>query len=287
MTPFANPRASARTALFVPGAVAALVASLAATPTRSVAQTDYYNTDTGRPVQIEDALALERYGLEFQAAPFRVERRRGGFYTWGVEPELAYGILPRTQLEVGLPVAFVDAGLDGRTSGLAGVDVSVLHNLNTETAIPALAISASVLAPAGGLGPERAYPSLKGIATKTFSWARFHANAQYTFGDRIGEDARGAGAAELSQWLAGVAVDRTFPLRSVLLTGEVYAQQPLREDEDVVYTVGTGLRYQVDPRWALDAGVGRRLTGDEQGWSFTFGTAYAFGLRGLFPVSRR
>jgi hypothetical protein len=38
-------------------------------------------------------------------APVRVERLKGGVYNWAVEPELAYGILPRTHIEVELPLA--------------------------------------------------------------------------------------------------------------------------------------------------------------------------------------
>ena len=277
-------------------AFAAALAAALATAAPLGAQTDYYNTDLGRPLQIEDYLALERYGLELQAAPLRVERARGGVYNWGVEPELAYGILPRTQLEVGLPVAYVDAGpVAGRTSGLAGIDVSVLHQLNAETAIPGLAVVAEALLPAGGLGPDRAYASAKAIATRTLSWARFHANAQYTFGARLPADSEapgggapgsaqlGAGAVELSRWTAGLAADRTFPLQSLLVAGELYAREPLRAGEDVELASTVGVRYQQSPRWALDGGVGRRLTGGDQGWYATFGTAYAFGLPFLIP----
>ena len=264
---------------------AALLAVLGAAGP-AAAQTDYYNTDAGRPVQIEDAYALEYRGLELQAAPVRLERSRGGVYNFGVEPELAAGLFPRTQVAVGLPLAYVDAGVGRRAAGLAGVDVSVLHNLNAETTIPALAVAADVLLPAGGLGPARAYPSLKGIATKTFRFARFHVNGQYTFGrrlpagDDVGVGAVGAGAQvqEVSRWLAGAAVDRTFPLRSLLVTGEGYARQPLRRGEPVEYTAAAGSRVQVTPRVALDGGVGRRLTGADQGWFVTFGSAYAFGL---------
>ena len=280
-------RAHALAAIMAP-----LALGLSAAPVHG--QTDYYNTDTGRPVQIEDALALERYGLELQAAPLRVERARGGVYEWGVEPELAYGVLPRTQIEVGVPLAFVDAGAAGRTSGLAGVDVALLHGLNAETAIPALAVGGSVLVPAGGLGPDRAYASVKAIATRTLSWARFHVNAQYTFGQRPGDrpddghsHSLGAGAAELSRWLAGVAADRTFPLRSLLATGEVYAREPLHTGEPVEWNAGAGLRLQVSPRWALDGGGGRRLTGDHRGWYATAGAAYAFGVPGLIRLGRR
>ena len=257
----------------------------------AAAQTDYYNTDAGRPITIEDAYPVERRAVEFQVAPLRLERARGGAYTWGVEPEVAVGILPRTQLEVGLPLAYVDAGAGRRTSGLAGVELSVLHNLNVETALPALAVVGDVLVPAGGLGPARAFPSVKGIATKTFTWARFHVNGQYTFGERPNAVAAGApagadvgpGAAELSRWQAGVAVDRPFPLRSLLVTGEAYARRPLRLGEVVEWNAGTGFRYQVSPRVAADAGAGYRLTGDDRGWYATVGAAVVVGL----PWGRR
>lgn len=247
------------------------------------AQTDYYNTDAGRPLQIEDAYPVERRAFEIQAAPLRLERARAGVYRWGIEPELAFGILPRTQVELGAPLAFVDGGPDQRTSGLAGLELSALHNLNVETALPALAVGASVLLPVGGLGPDKTYASVKALMTRTFSWARFHVNGEYTFGSR-GADAGGvttgrdAGAVELSRWIAGVAVDHTYPLKSLLIGGEVFVREALLDGDDVEWNAGVGLRYQLSPRLALDGGLGRRLTGDDRAWYLTVGTAYAFGL---------
>ena len=239
------------------------------------AQTDYYNTDTGRPLQIEDAYPLERRAFELQAAPLRLERARGGLYHWGIEPEIAFGILPRTQIELGAPLAFIDGGPGAQRSGLAGLDLSALHNLNVETAIPALAIGASVLLPVGSLGPDEAYASVKGLMTRTFTWARFHVNGEYTFGS---ERIDATGAVDLVRWTAGIAVDRTFPLRSLLIAAEVFAREPFEASEDGEWNAGAGLRYQLSPRLALDGGIGRRLTGGEQTWYLTFGTAYAFGL---------
>ena len=253
---------------------AAATVALCGAASDLAAQTDYYNTDAGRPITVEDAYPVERRAFEIQVAPLRLERSRGSVYRWGLEPELAYGILPRTHVEIGVPLAYVDAGLGNRTTGVAGVHLSALHNLNVETSIPALAVVGSVLVPAGHLGPDEAFASLKGIATKTFTWARFHVNGEYTFGDEAGAGA----AAELSRWMAGVAVDRTFPLRSMLVTGEVVAREPLHEEEEVAWETGVGLRYQLSPRWNIDGGIGRRLTGDDQGWYATFGTAVAFGL---------
>lgn len=251
-------------------------------PATAHAQTDYYNTDRGRPLQIEDAYVTERHGVELKLAPLRLERTSGGVYNWGVEPEIAWGFLPRTQLEVGVPLAFREVGSQ-RQSGMAGLDVSLMHNLNVETRTwPALAVRADVLAPVGGLAPSQAYPSFTGIMTRTYHWARIHLNGQYTIGDQLPATSAAAttafGAPELSRWLAGAAIDRTFPLRSTLVGGEFFARQLLVAGESVEYNVGAGVRYQLSPTLALDGGLGRRLNGDAQGWYLTFGSAYAFGL---------
>ena len=249
------------------------------------AQTDYYNTDAGRPVRVEDAYPVERYAFEAQIAPLRLERADGGEYHWEIEPELAYGIFPRTHLEVGLPLRFSDAGGAGEEFGIGGIDVALFHNLNVETrTLPAFAIAAEALLPVGAFAPERIYPSMKGIATRTFKLARVHLNGQYAFGadpesdDRIGE---------LSRWMAGVAVDKTFPLQAMLLIGDVYVERPLLEGDDLQWTVEAGTRYQLNPFFALDAGVGRRVTGGDQGWFLTFGAARVFAVRSLIPVLSR
>ncbi len=248
------------------------------------AQTDYYNTDKGRPIQVEDAYATERYAFELQLAPLRLERARGGIYRWSVEPELTYGILPRTHLEVGLPLAFMDVGAGQRRSGIAGVDISVLHNLNVETqTFPAFGLVGEVLIPAGSLGPDRTYASAKGIATRTYQWARFHVNAEYTFGTATSTASTSGAAAEVARWLVGMAVDRTYPLKSMLVAAEVYARQPIHPDDDIEWNAGGGVRYQLSPEFSLDAGVGRRLTGPEQSWTLTFGLARAFAVRALMP----
>ena len=271
---------NSRSLIMLSGLLAAFVATA---PAR--AQTDYYNTDTGRPLQIEDAHPIERRAFEIQAAPIRLERSRGGSYHWSVEPEVAYGILPRTQVEVGFPVAFIDAGDGTSTAGLAGIDISMLYNLNAETAIPAFALGTSVTLPVGALAADDAHASIKAVMTRTFTWARFHINGQYTVGDALpplADDLEGdlheAAEGELSRWLGGIAIDRALPLRSMLLAAEVYAQEPLRSGEPVEWNAGMGTRYQVSPRITIDAGIGRQLTGDGQTWHATFGAALAVGL---------
>jgi len=246
-----------------------VAATFAASP--AAAQTDYYNTDAGRPLTIEDAAAVERYAFELQLAPLRLDRDSRGVYRWTVEPEIAYGIAPRTQVEIGLPLTYVDASR--RSSGLSGIELSMLHSLNNETRLPALAVAGEVLLPVGGLAPDDAAFSAKGILTRTLRWARFHVNGQYTFG---GED-------DLSGWLGGIAMDRTFPLVSTLIGAELVAEKSRSDGADVEWSTALGIRRQLSPAFNVDAGIGKRLSG-ERGWFFTFGVAKAFAIRSLMPA---
>lgn len=273
--------------------LAALACAALALPSGPAgAQTDYFNTDRGRPLRVQDATAIEQYAFELQAAPLRWERASGPHVVLSIEPELAYGVLPRTQLEVGLPIYFTDGFATGRARGIGALEVSLLHALNVETLrVPGLALEASVAIPAGDFGARGTYTSIGAMATRTTGIGRVHANAQYTAGETIAPDeprlgsTRGVGLEELSRWEAGVAVDRAFPLRSLLIGAELVARQPVVRHADTEWSAAAGVRWQLDPAWAVDAGIGRRLTG-ERAWSITFGAAYAFGLITLFPLSR-
>lgn len=253
-----------------------------ATASFASAQTDYFNTDAGRPIRIEDAYAIERRAIELQVAPLRLERERSGNYKWGVEPEIALGLFARTQVEIGFPLVHAEGPRGTRTTALAGIEMSALYNLNAETRIPALAIAADVVIPAGPLGPSTSIPTVKAIATKTFPWARFHVNGQMTFAD----DAATGGAsgvvppanAEFSRWMAGIAIDKTLPLKSMLFTAEVVASEPFQAGSAQRLDVAGGSRIQLSPRVAFDVGGGYRLKGDEQGWFLTTGAAVAIGF---------
>jgi hypothetical protein len=236
------------------------------------AQTDYYNTDAGRPLRVEDAYPLERHAFELQLAPLRLERARGGSYSWEVEPELAYGILPGAQLEIGFPLVHVDDPAGDGITALAGIHAGALYNLNTESrTIPAMALAAAALFPVGGLAAERTEVTVTGLATRTLPGARLHLNGGYTFGD--GEDRSG--------WLAGLAVDHTWPLQAILVGADVYAEW---RGSDPAWVAEAGVRFQSSPQLALDLGVGRRLNGPEEGdWFFTVGAARSFALRALLP----
>lgn len=300
--------------------MSALVLPLAFLPAVAQAQTDFFNTDGGRPLRIQDAQVVEWRALEVQFAPLRLERHRGSGWRASVEPEIAFGLLPRTHLGVGFPIASVDrpvagsiltqgggaaasvsgpaadvVGIDpsrpgaGQINGLAGVHLSLMHQLNVETRIPAFAVRGEVLLPAGPLGPDKAYPSIMGIVTRTlpqFGALRLHGNASVTFGsapDAAGNVPTGPVAEDVPRWLAGVSVDRAFPLKFSLLAMELVARQSMIESDPVSWSAAAGVRHQFSPRIVMDLGVGRQFTGLDQHWSITFGSAVALGLgRRLF-----
>ncbi len=251
-------------------------------PSALAAQTDFFNLDEDRPVAIEDAAPVERYAFEFQLAPVRVEGEPDGTTIWSVAPELAYGLLPRTDLSLHVPMALRRGdGPAGDASGVSGLEVSLFHNLNVETlSLPAFAFRGDLVLPVGGLADESTTGTVKAIATRTIVTAlRLHANAAFTFG----EEAAPGVEVEATRWRAGLALDRTFPLKSLLLVGNVYADRPLAEQADTRWIAGAGIRYQWSPRLALDAGVERRLGDEGPDWALTFGSAYAFALPSLIP----
>lgn len=251
---------------------AAAISTVALAAPSASAQTDFYNLDRGRPLRVEDALAIERHAIEWQLAPVRLSGARGAGSTLELEPELAWGICPRTQVELGLPLARFRRGTREVIGG-AGLDLAVLHALNTEsTTLPALAIAAHSLLPVGPLGPSRAVTSFTAIATRTMSAGRVHLNASVTPGEFSTDDRVGEGA----RWEVGVAADRAFVFRSMLVGAELVARRPLAHDE-VEWSAATGVRYQVGPRPAVDAGVGRALSRDGE-WSVTFGSAVSLSL---------
>ncbi len=237
------------------------------------AQTDYYNLDRGRPLRVEDALVIERHALEWQLAPLRVSGGRGVGSRIEIEPEVAWGVWPRTQLEVGVPIARTRRG--GATSfGGAGIDVAVLHALNVESVtLPALAVGARLLLPTGPFGPTRTIPTFSAIATRTFSAGRLHLNAsmtpgEFSVGDRVGD---------LARWDVGIGADHAFVFRALLVGADLVARRPHAVEDELEWSASTGVRYQVGPRTGIDVGVGRTL-GNRDEWFVTVGSAVSLAL---------
>lgn len=249
-------------------------------------QVTYRNTDMARPVRIEDAVAFARYALDLYLSPVAVTWRDGE-QGLAVTPGATYGLMSRTQIDLRIPVSVTSAGDSGET-GIGGVYLGVLRNLKTEGAVvPALAVRGSVLLPVGNAGPASAHPALTALATRTIAGTRIHFNAQYSFRDQprtlTREETTRTARAGVVRWMTGVSIDRALPRRSLLLTAETYASQPLDETLDSQWTVGTGLRYQLSAGLTVDLGISTNFTGPDRVWSLTFGIGRVTAVRSLLP----
>jgi hypothetical protein len=146
------------------------------------AQTSYRNLDAGRPLRVEDALVTPRGELDVQLPSPRVDAFGSGLQRWRVDPKLAYGVFPFTELEVRVPVLYLvpPAGAGVRALGVGGVAISATHAFSLETPVnPGLSVAAELLTPAGSLAAPHATYAFKMISTRTFAAVRTHFNAAW------------------------------------------------------------------------------------------------------------
>lgn len=140
------------------------------------AQADYRNLDAGFPVRIEDAIVTERYALDLDLANIRFDALSGGRRRLQFEPEITYGIFPRTEMWVRTTTYYRERQITPR-KGVAGVGVGGMYQFNVETLdFPALAIASEIYLPAGRNRLPPSY-SLKTALTKSFTQGRIHLNA--------------------------------------------------------------------------------------------------------------
>lgn len=260
------------------GVATCLLLAFALATSTANAQISYFNIDSDRPTKIEDALPLDRYLLDLHLSPVGAAIPGDGATSWRAVAGATYGIVPRTQVSLALPLAYHDD-----EPGIAGIDVGALYTLTAETRTwPALAVRGDVRMSVGPLAPERTYGSLKGIVTRRLGWARLNVNGGYTFGSAHAEDIVRR-LPDVRRWLVGGSLDRSFATRSLLAGVEVYALQPLDDAADVAWHAGVGLRYQLTTHLVLDAGVGAPLTDGDRPVTITVGLSRAQALKALIP----
>jgi len=146
---------------------------------RLAAQTDYYNTDAGRPLRVEDATPTARFALDFHFPTARVERLDAGVTRVRVEPAVSYGILPRTALEMRAAFVFREPTAIPR-AGMSGLGLALVSALNAETThLPGVALAAELFTPTGSAKTGGAAYSLRSFVTRTTTLGRVHANVTY------------------------------------------------------------------------------------------------------------
>ena len=250
------------------------VANAALTP-GAAAQTWYANTNELRPLNLEDAVAIERYALDLSLAPLSFAEARPGSI-WSLHPGVTYGLLKRGQLDLAVPVTF---DRDGEAA--VAIDGSMLYALNVEAGgMPAFALRGKAVVPLAG-ATEAMLWSMKGVATRSFRWGRAHLNYEHAFGEAVTGSGLRVGAPSY-RWSAGVALDRTLPLRGLLVGAEVFAARPLDEGSPA-WTVGMGARYQLTSRVALDLGTSAGVTERAGDWRVSIGIGRTTAVRSILP----
>jgi hypothetical protein len=304
---------------------AILIGCLAAGPL--MAQTEYHELESGRPVGVEDALPTARQAIEVQLAPATLEQFGNGLTRVTLEPAVSYGILPRTDIELIAPFIFREHP-ERPAHGITQFGIAALYNFNNESALlPAFALKGEIAFPAGGAPTSGTLYEARAIATRTFGSLRFHLNVGYSsyhvappppppvtctkncpppppptpdfpcgVVDTHPPDFAvtsssptppPSGQTNGNVLMLGGAVDRTFPLMSLLIVGDLVVEQysnGLPRPAD--WTSDIGFRKQISPRFVLDAGVGRLFHGLRPAWLVTFGTTYTFSIPALVPEAR-
>lgn len=88
-----------------------------------------------------------------------------------------------------------------------------------------------------------------------------------------------------SRWLVGIGADRTWPVRSLLISGNVYAERFIGLYPLTDWTAEVGTRHQVRPWLVVDAGVARRFAGTVQSSAAAIALTYVIPTRRFFGAS--
>ena len=140
------------------------------------AQASYRNLDAGFPVRVEDATVTERYALDLDFLNLRYDALSDSRNRFLYEPQVSYGMLPRTEVWVRLPSYYRERTVTPR-SGIAGFGVGAMYQFTVETLhVPALALATELFQPVGRDALPSSY-SLKALLTRSFSPGRIHLNA--------------------------------------------------------------------------------------------------------------
>jgi hypothetical protein len=182
-------------------------------------------------------------------------------------------------VDLTVPGGYHDAPVASE-SGIAAVAVSLLYALNVETrSLPAFAVRAGTLIPVGGPGITEAHESIRGIVTRSFSWGRVHFNHEYTFG---AEREPLAIMPDLARNTTGLSIDRSIPIRGLLLGAEVVARRPLVDSVSSYWSAGGAARYQLTRSSTVEAGASRGLN-ESGAWTIWIGAGWMTARGAVIP----
>jgi len=127
--------------------IAPVVVFLSGLP--AVAQPSYRNLDAGHPTRVEDAEVTERYALDLDVLNLRYDELSNLRTRLLYEPRLTYGVLPRTEAWIRVPLFYREREVQPR-GGIAGIGAGAMYQFTIESEhVPALAMATEVFKPTG------------------------------------------------------------------------------------------------------------------------------------------
>jgi hypothetical protein len=87
-----------------------------------------------------------------------------------------------------------------------------------------------------------------------------------------------AGTSLGSRWFAGAEIDHVFPLSSLLIGADLFAEHLIGLSRLVDWTAELGVRRQWSPQIVLDAGIARHFAGSAPSTAVILGATYAVAI---------
>ena len=234
---------------------------------------DHDNLDPNRPIQMEDAYAIPKGEIGVESG-VRFNDRRAGRTGFVFQPQIIYGALENTQIELQSDL-FTDPSTLVGPNKSGDLHVGVLYNFNTETlTLPAFAMRVEADMPTG-VNSRGVDGQMTGILTRSFGRLRFHLNAGYTFvGSAQGQERNGQ-----YRVIAAVSypIGYSHRFRETLIF-DAYTRQSDLIGQRNNTGVEIGLRHQLSSRVVLDGGVGTEFYGpaDRAAVTGTLGVSVGF-----------
>lgn len=213
---------------------------------RTARAADHMNLEASYPLQIEDAYPTAYRNREFLTS-FRYELTREDEDRFEIAPQLAYGVLPNTELSVHVPFLMGEAS----RSGSGDIEVEALYNFNTETIyVPALALEVGGTIPTGK-DSDGFDTTVKFLMTKSISRMgsdRVHLNAVWIHNAASLENEREHRYRLIAGYSRRIAADW------VILAD--FIRQTEREKDEDSNILELGFRWQVTPLTVVSFGAG-------------------------------
>ncbi|MBY0330919.1 MAG: hypothetical protein K2X49_09625 [Acetobacteraceae bacterium] len=244
---------------------ALLAAALPALGPGAARAADHANLDEGLPLQLRDAYPITRGSIEAQGL-FRYDRGRSGDGrdAYRLEPRIEWGAFRNGQVTFRVPYT---AGNSEARSGRGFAGAGLLYNFNQERIfLPAFALEGEVAQRFGGRGGTGTETTLWGIATKTiggYRVRRISLNLGWIHRFDADPDERRNQYVFVAGYHQAIGPDTTLVLD--------YVRRQQERGERDANILEAGLRYQLDPRTVLSAGVGAGIGRDSPAVRVVFG----------------